>query len=58
MMTNLINDLMDNAKLENSAFKLQKVYFDLIQTIKGAKKVLSFLAKEQNIKILLKYKNE
>jgi len=33
MTENLINDLLDLAKLENSSFRLDKEYFDLASTI-------------------------
>ena len=33
MVENLINDLLDLAKLENSSFNVHKEYFDLAATI-------------------------
>ena len=33
MVENLINDLLDLAKLENSSFKFSNEYFDLATTI-------------------------
>jgi len=34
MIENLINDLLDLAKIENNKFKLNEEYFDLTNTIK------------------------
>ena len=33
MVTNLINDLLDHAKLENNAFQLNYEYFNLVDAI-------------------------
>jgi signal transduction histidine kinase len=53
MITNLIEDLLDLAKMENSVFKLNNDYFNLIEVITEAFNIVSFSAEEKNIKLLL-----
>ena len=53
MITNLIEDLLDLAKMENSVFKLNNDYFNLIDVITEAFNIVSFSAEEKNIKLLL-----
>ena len=53
MITNLIEDLLDLAKMENSVFKLHNDYFNLIDVITEAFNIVSFSAEEKNIKLLL-----
>ena len=36
MLTNLINDLLDLAKMERQTFTFEEQYFDLIETIENA----------------------
>ena len=52
-MSNLINDLLDLAKLENSAFDLKMERFNLIKIIENAFLILSFQAESKGIKLLL-----
>ena len=49
MLLNLINDLMDLAKLEKMKFSLNNSFFDLTKTIKGAFGTLSYFGKQKNI---------
>ena len=49
MQENLICDLLDLAKLENMKFSLNKSFFDLTKTIKGAFGTLSYFGKQKNI---------
>lgn len=51
MMENLINDLMDHAKMENSSFKFDNDFFDLSSLIFEAFQMLNFSAKEREIKL-------
>ena len=44
MVENLINDLLDLAKLENSSFVLDKSYFNLADIINQALQMLIFSA--------------
>ena len=50
MLLNLINDLMDLAKLEKMKFQLYNEYFDLTSTIDRAFQSLTYYAKQKNIK--------
>ena len=45
MLLNLINDLMDLAKLEKVKFSLNNNFFDLTKTIKAAFGTLSYFGK-------------
>jgi signal transduction histidine kinase len=49
MMENLINDLLDLAKLENNSFSLSQEYFNLGSTIYEAFQILISNANQNNI---------
>ena len=53
MMTNLINDLLDQAKLEKSVFNLNNTYFNIIEVVQEAFQIISFQAEAKQIKLLL-----
>jgi signal transduction histidine kinase len=40
MLLNLINDLLDLAKMENSAFTLNWIYFDLFEVIEKSAEIM------------------
>ena len=44
MMNNLVNDLLDSAKLEQSKFELDLEYFNMFEVIIQAFQILSFQA--------------
>ena len=54
MLLNLINDLLDLAKHEKLTFKVNKDYFNFINSIENTFKTMDFLAQKRNIKITLK----
>jgi len=49
MLLNLINDLMDLAKLEKMKFELNNEFFDLTKTIKNAISTLGYFSKQKSI---------
>jgi signal transduction histidine kinase len=49
MLENLINDLLDLAKLENNSFNISNSYFDLSQVIHNTFQMLSFKATQHKI---------
>ena len=51
MLENLINDLMDHAKIENNTFSFDMSYFSLPQVIFEAFSMLNFSATERGIKL-------
>ncbi len=51
MLLNLINDLLDLAKMENSQFHLNNDLFNLHDVIKKALETLGFQAQQKNIKL-------
>lgn len=53
MITNLINDMLDLAKFENSQFKINEDFFNLIEVITEAFNMIAYTAEEKNIKLLL-----
>ena len=55
MITNLINDLLDLAKFENSVFKVDEDVFNLIDVITEAFNMIAYSAEEKNIKLLLEF---
>jgi signal transduction histidine kinase len=50
MLLNLINDLLDLAKLEKMSFQLNKDFFDLTKTIDESLNAFQFYSKQNNIK--------
>ena len=58
MLENLINDLMDMAKIENNKFSQNQEYFDLSHTIKDSCEALLFQAIEKQIEIEVKLENK
>ena len=58
MLLNLINDLMDLAKLEKMKFSLNNSFFDLTKTIKAAFGTLSYFGKQKKIDPTLKIDDE
>jgi signal transduction histidine kinase len=55
MNLNLINDLLDLAKIEQCKFSLVQEYFNMETVINNAFKNVRFLADQKNIKLLLEY---
>ena len=53
MMTNLINDLLDHAKLEKQVFQLNYEYFNLIEVIEEAFQIVTFQAEAKSINLYL-----
>lgn len=51
MMENLINDLLDLAKMDNNSFKLTDDYFSLSNTIYEAFQMLNFSVIEKDVEI-------
>ncbi len=51
-MENLINDLLDLAKLENNSFHFSKDYFNLGNSIYEAFQILISSANNQNIQLM------
>ena len=51
MTGNLINDLLDLAKLENNQFRLTSEYFDLTHIINESFQMMIHMANENNIKL-------
>ena len=52
MIENLINDLLDLAKVENKSFRLSEDYFSLEQSIQQAFGILAHSAKQQGIELV------
>ena len=55
MVTNLINDLLDLAKFENSVFKITEAYFNLFDVITEAFNMIAYTAEEKNVKLFLEF---
>lgn len=51
MMTNLINDLLDLAKMNNAAFQLHLESCNLIEIIEKTFHIISHQAAEKNIQL-------
>ena len=51
MLLNLINDLLDLAKMENSQFNFNTTMFNLHDVVKRAVETLNFQAQQKNIKL-------
>ena len=51
ILENLINDLIDLAKIENNKFSLNEDYFDLTHAIYQTLEILLYQANEKNIEL-------
>ena len=58
MMENLINDLLDLAKLENNSFKFSESYFNLTQTIYESLQIILYSAHSRGLNLLVEIDNE
>ena len=58
MLLNLINDLLDLAKIENSSFNLNSSYFNLVEVIQKSIDTLDFQVSQKNIKITSEFEEE
>ena len=60
MLKNLINDLLDQAKIENNAFKFNNDFFDLLSIVNHSIEIIEPQARAKNLKVRVKYekKNE
>jgi signal transduction histidine kinase len=58
MLNNLINDMMDLAKMESGTFIFHDDYFDLVEIIQNSFQVLRFLAEKKKIKMSYKIIDE
>ena len=55
MITNLIQDLLDLAKYENTVFKINEDYFNLIEVITEAFNIVAYAAEEKNCNLFLEF---
>ena len=55
MITNLICDLLDLAKYENSVFQINEEYFNLFEVITEAFNIVALTAEEKNIYLYLEF---
>ena len=51
MLENLINDLIDLAKIENNKFSLNSEYYNLANTIHETLEILLFQANQKQIEL-------
>lgn len=51
MLLNLINDLLDLAKIENSSFKLDWTYFDLFEVVEKSVETLDIQLGQKKIMV-------
>jgi signal transduction histidine kinase len=58
MLLNLINDLLDLAKMENSAFNLNQSYFDLFAVIEKSAEIIDSQLQQKNIYVTHSYHQE
>ncbi len=58
MLLNLINDLLDLAKIENSSFNLNWTYFDLFETVIKTADTLDSSLGQKKIKMSHEYREE
>ena len=58
MMENLINDLMDHAKMDNNSFNFDNENFSLSKCIYESFNMLNFSAKERDVELRAKIDSE
>ena len=56
MLLNLINDLLDLAKIENSTFKLNWTYFDLFEVVRKTGETLDSQLSQKNLILTHEFK--
>ena len=52
MMDGLINDMLDQAKIDNCAFKLNRDYFSLPMVVFKALNIVKGTANQKNVKLI------
>jgi signal transduction histidine kinase len=52
LLSNLINDLMDKAKLQTSTFNFNYSYINLIETIQKAFSIVTFKAQNNKLSLI------
>jgi signal transduction histidine kinase len=57
MLNNLINDMLDLAKLESLTFKFNEEFFDLHQLINTCLEQMNFMAKKKKIQLKFNFHN-
>ena len=55
MLTNLINDLLDLAKINSLNFKFNNDYFDMKQLFENAIETVKFQAGQRDVFLITKY---
>lgn len=55
ILTGLINDLMDHAKMEASTFQLDNEYFSMFEVLKTTFGVMSFDAQNKKIRLQIEF---
>ena len=55
MLTNLINDLLDLAKINSLNFKFNNDYFDMQQLFQNAVETVKFQAGQRDVLLVTKY---
>ena len=58
MNENLINDLLDLAKMDNCKFEIHKEHFCLVKAVEGALSVVHHCARQQGIDLVAIVENE
>ncbi len=58
MILNLINDLLDLAKIENSSFKLNWTYFNIFEIIEKTAETLDSQFSQKKIMVTHEYQEE
>ena len=51
MLENLINDLIDMAKIDNNKFSLNQEYYDLTETMHQTLEIMKFQANQKQIEL-------
>ena len=51
MMANLINDILDLAKIDSCSFKFTNQYFNLVETVQQCFTIVQFQANQRNVNL-------
>ncbi|MDD2699468.1 MAG: response regulator [Arcobacteraceae bacterium] len=57
-LLNIINDILDFSKIEAGKLSIEKIEFDMFETIEAVINLIKFKAQEKNLEVIVSYAND